>query len=50
MGRVKLSARVKSDCGLCDNSEKVKFWLRMETKLQEKKEEENNRDTVTTVT
>ena len=46
---VKHSARVKSHSGLCNISEKV-FWLRMETKLQEKKEEENNRDTVTTVT
>ena len=36
-------------------SDIVKFWLRMEKKmmgkkLQEKKEEENNRDTVTNVT
>ena len=52
---VKLSARVKSGCGLCGNSYKVKFWLRMEKKmmekkLQEKKEVEMNRDTVATVT
>ena len=31
-------------------SDTVKFWLRMEKKLQEKKEEEKNRDTVATVT
>ena len=31
-------------------SDIVKFWLRMEKKLQEKKEEEKNRDTVATVT
>ena len=37
-----LKISVKSDI--------VKFWLRMEKKLQEKKEEEKNRDTVATVT
>ena len=31
-------------------SDIVKFWLRMEKKLQEKKEEEKNRDTVSNVT
>ena len=37
-----LKISVKSDI--------VKFWLRMEKKLQEKQEEEKNRDTVATVT
>ena len=32
------------------NKWKKTFWLRMEKKLQEKKEEEKNRDTVATVT
>ena len=31
-------------------SDIVKFWLRMEKKIIEKKEEEKNRDTVATVT